>query len=392
MWWNSLLSNNRKVDIMKKKINKQYGEVAIFVVIFAALLITVVTVSFVSIMIKDQQQASNTDLSQSAYDSAQAGVEDAKRAILKCISEGSKCDMSTASVINSPKCNVAIDTLGDVTNKDGTPVTVGNSNMNQAYTCTTISLNTSDFLGTLAVNQSKIIPLIGTSQFNKIQIQWFTNNDLGSSYNGQVSLPGSSVLTPLFAQNSWTANIPPIMRTQLIQFGSSFKLTDFDATSNNQSNSNTLFLYPAQSGSNSTDFSLDGQKNVNPGNPGSPMPISCQSNFNFANYACTATISLPNPIGAGNRTAFLRLTSLYNKTSYRVTLLNGVNNIQFNGVQPSIDSTGRASDLYRRVQARVELTDINFPYPDAAVDLTGNFCKDFMITDSSSDYSNKCTP
>ena len=61
--------------------NKQSGIAAIFTVVFFTLLISVIILSFIKIVTQDQQQATNSDLSNSAYDSAEAGVEDAKRAL-----------------------------------------------------------------------------------------------------------------------------------------------------------------------------------------------------------------------------------------------------------------------------------------------------------------------
>jgi hypothetical protein len=105
------------------------------------------------------------------------------------------------------------------------------------------------------------------------------------------------------------------------------------------------------------------------------------------------TLDLPTPIGGGDRQAYLRLSSLYNGAHFRVTLSNNGAAEKFSGVQPIVDSTGRANDIFRRISARVNLYD--FPYPDAALDITGNLCKSFSVTDTeyfpgTGDYT--CTP
>jgi hypothetical protein len=119
--------------------------------------------------------------------------------------------------------------------------------------------------------------------------------------------------------------------------------------------------------------------------------VKCVSNLSAGGYACTVTITLPQAVGQSDdtRNAYLRLTPLYNATHFRVTLGQGA---LFDGVQPSIDSTGRANQQYRRVDSRVDLIDTSFPFPEATVDLSGNLCKDFTITDAASDFKTNCTP
>lgn len=106
------------------------------------------------------------------------------------------------------------------------------------------------------------------------------------------------------------------------------------------------------------------------------------------------TLALPAPKNGSlmNRGANLRLSSLYNDTQIELKLLNTAGEyVKFDSVQAEVDSTGRANDLFRRVKARVELT-ASMPYPEAAVDIAGNLCKEFFVTDDPAEYESSCTP
>ena len=395
--------------ILKSK--NQKGAVSLFVVVFAALLITVVVVSFTRIMINDQQQASTVDLSQSAYDSAQAGVEDGKRALLRYQNVCNDSDIAScnkaADVVNSAKCNAGLENISTVVDGEvKIQQRVGDNALDQAYTCVKIALNTNDYLGTLQTDSSNVIPLFSKAPFDTVLLEWYTADDLQSHDNLSVDLlPASSFSFPLI--NSWPINRPSIMRTQLMQVGSNFTLNDFDSiNSAGQSNANTLFLYPLGTtgiSSNTIDSKDMAARDLRRSSVSGPQPTTCSGSLTSGGYACSTKLVLPVPVNGGNRTAFLRLTSMYNKAHYRVLLLDstkpcdlnqfqGLGCIQFDGIQPEIDSTGRANDLFRRVVSRVELRDVNYPYPDAAVNVTGNLCKDFLVTNKTTDYKNNCTP
>ena len=242
----------------------QQGAVSLFVVVFAALLITVITVSFLRLMVQDQQQSNARDLSQSAYDSAQAGVEDAKRALLRlqavCAQSQTDCDALRADAVSSwGECNAALeDIVGVVDGEVKVQQTSGDINLDQAYTCVTIDLQTDDFLGALNPDESKIIPILGTSPASVVEISWYSREDLtvgtGEAYDVDLVSPISPL--PLNDQGSWPDNRPSVLRVQLMQFGSNgFTLSDFDDIDSSDSNANTLFLYPT--GSSGTPISGD---------------------------------------------------------------------------------------------------------------------------------------
>jgi len=401
-------------------MNKQAGAVSLFIVVFATLLMSVVTVSFLRLMVNDQNRASNNDLSQSAYDSAQAGVEDGKRALLRyqklCATSSKAACTAAAASINDVACNAAL-RVGDVVGSDAvdpgeikiqqTVSEEGDSTLDQAYTCVTIKLQTDDYLGSISAGQSKLVPLVGAASYDTVTVEWYSAEDIGKSAAGlsKTSLDPTASPQRLLPKSSWPSNRPSVLRTELMQFGTSFKLSDFDATnSSSQSNANTIFMYPTSgigSAVNNLTVSDQRQQDANgdvPQKAGSdtPFPVHCEVNLPAGGYACTQSFRVPTPVGGGARTAFLRLTPMYNATHFRVTLAsnNGTIPVKFNAVQPEIDSTGRANDLFRRIASRVDLIDTSFPYPEGAVDVTGNICKDFGVTDTQYLKSSAatCTP
>jgi Tfp pilus assembly protein PilX len=375
------------------------GGVSIFVVVFTALMVTIVTASFVQIVLRNQQIASNNDLSQSAYDSAMAGVEDAKRALVKlsrCENDPvDSCETAIRTALDSNECD-SLQSAGVVTFDSTTnEVQVGGSEQNQAYTCVKVTLDTEDFSKTLDESGVPVVvPLKGRNEFNKIRLSWFSVEDLPEDEGG-VTMPlevPSDATTSLPGEDEWSATSPPIMRAQLIQFNrNDIQLSQFA-----DGNSRTLFLYPISTGPSAHSFATDARASSVAAN--SPKPTVCNEAMMTSEaigYACSVVLDLPNPIGGSQSTreAYLQLQSVYNTTSFKVELLNDDNNVRFNGVQPSVDSTGRASDFFRRVRAKLSVTEEINPFlPNAALTTDSNLCKEFFITDKPNEYESDCSP
>jgi Tfp pilus assembly protein PilX len=365
--------------------SSQKGAVSLFIVIFTALLMTTITVSFMQLMTKDQQQATYGDLSESAYDSAIAGVEDAKRALLleqECLGQNTARCNDIRAAIASGQCNT-LDVIFGTGSTTETKIkqSIDDEKLEQAYTCVKINKDTATFLGALnsGVNPT-LVPLRGKDSFNRVIISWNLSKS-GETVN--LPAPGSKSLPPV--GTDWPESRPSLLRTQLINGKGNFRLSDFDKSGF----SNTLFLYPSPTGLTTADFVVDNRRSPSGGSE--PQLISCASSVPSGSYACTVTVNIAPAISAGSQTAFLSIAALYNATDFKVELLNGNVPVMFDGVQPEVDSTGRANDLFRRVTSRIELND-TFNYPLAAIETSGNLCKNFSVTTEPTDYKNRCTP
>lgn len=397
---------------MSSNIGKrEEGFVSLFTVIFFMLLISVITIGFLRIMSIEQRQALDNDLTASALASAESGIEDAKRAILKYSSlppsDPLKADLRTA--LTSTACdalfsNANIRSALNIRN-DGS--ITGQANLNQFYTCLSVNLNSPDYVSSSTAGKSEFIPLRSQNgnSFDQIKVSWhLVSTTVGKDGDGipQRYAPGLTLprVTDSNPVNSWTdRGYPAYMRVEVYGFPNG----NFNRNSVND-RTRSVFLVP----NTSSNGAAAGENDPILLSTVDPLPhnfdvaktgvrgVRCKGNppaVAVGTYACTATIELPNDPGlrGNNNNYYLRLTPLYGATHFRAELKDSATNsiVNFSEVQPIIDVTGRASDVFRRIQARVRLDSIT-DLPEYTVESADTICKNMQVADGSFYQPNNC--
>lgn len=265
------------------------------------------------------------------------------------------------------------------------------NNMSQLYTCVKINKNLQDYRATLSAdNQMKVIrPRFedGTkaSDIDSVRISW------GSQNSDQTSL-GFSTLNPTFPSSGNMGSLlnPPVISVALLQAGESFNLADFDMVRNSDGNYKTnrgmVYLIPKdrskniEKGAYDYNYVADGiitAENVVKSNDrtskNAPFVIDCDDNAEKI-FLCTATIKLPQPIDGvrADSNFVIAVTLPYGKPSTDISVEflknaavagggdvtdNESQAVVLKGMQIGVDSTGRANDLFRRVETRLESQD-----------------------------------
>ena len=244
----------------------------------------------------------------------------------------------------------------------------------------------------------RIIPLktADPSSITGLRISWYSGED-GDFRT--LSFGNKDYFNP-YGQPLST---PPTISAQLIQSAPDFSLEQFDralgyyAESDYSTNSGTVFLVPtdASTGINHIQSSVLALSNDH-STTNNPQKVYCNKNT-ADEFACSVSISLPKPVGSDSRnkdTFYLILNLPYDQpqTTFSVQLCKdtggtcqGENAVaDFIDAQIAIDATGRANDMYSRIEARVEFTDLFYPYPRYAVEGTGSdersINKNFYVT------------
>lgn len=398
--------------------------VAMFMMLFAA-----IAVSFTFVVISASRQALNDSLQSSAKIAAESGVEDAKRLIVYCYNkrsggsyttpdaqqlcpkvigklstglEGMGCD----EILKPMHDNGTISSVEKEDNGRGYRVKVGNNGggdneNNEYYQCLKIATKTDNYQGMVNnLGKSIIVPLRVVNTQNQaaviasLEIEWH-RNVAGNDGDNQAEMNGAEG-TGLPPANIWSkSNRPAVLRVERVgvpKKAGGFSLNDL------ADRDTALTLRPSVNNKGSYNLGAYkpqypplplGRDGIAPNNQyydhsKKTVPIVEAACKDSGDYACKTTFDGESLV-TKDTDYYLRINAIYRSTHFKITAYdkNG-SKLYFDGVQPLVDVTGRSSDSFSRIQARLKPSfdknaDSTNWWPEYVVDTNGKVCKDIEV-------------
>lgn len=397
----------------KKTNNSESGAVAILSVIFFMILLSVIVISFVRLVVHENQQTLDNELSASALAAAQGGVEDGKRVLVYCATTTTSQAECQAALNNTENCNV-ITGVDAIVN--GTPLNIeqragsgalegvidnASGQYLQRYTCLQISTETDDVSGIKIVpGRSEVIPLkvVGDDVVSSVTFRWHAVAADLDGDPGDICTTVSAGTTKFTQDTAWyqtatcggrTANssltYPDVMRLELVTVPKAgFTLDQITA------DARAVTLVPSWNASTSVfDMNLYPPSDVANTGISQPPMRDARCRHDSSPYACEVTFTRGGGLDVANNDYYLRISATYRSSGSdsQVTLSD---NRKFDNVQPIIDVTGRANDAFRRLQARVRLNAAGTFVPEYAIESGSKVCKDMFVTSDPASSSDKC--
>lgn len=392
--------------------------VAMFMMLFAA-----IAVSFTFVVISASRQALNDSLQSSAKIAAESGVEDAKRLIVYCYNKRSGGSYTTpdaqqlcpkvigklSTELEGMGCDEILEKMykkgiSDVEQEGsrGYRVRVGNNGSNnknennEYYQCLKIATKTDNYQGMVNnLGKSVIVPLRVVDKNNnaavidRLEIEWH-RNVTGNDGDDLAEMNGANG-TGLPPAGTWNnSNRPAVLRVERVGVPKNNFTLDSLAESDT-----ALTLRPSVSGNGKGGYRLGNYEPQYPsGNKDKIAPNSqyhkgvpiveayCQNGGNNNDYACKTIFNKESLYT--DKTYYLRINAIYRSTHFKITAYQGKNKLYFDGVQPLVDVTGRSSDSFSRIQARLKPSfdknaDSTNWWPEYVIDTNGKVCKDIEV-------------
>lgn len=361
----------------KNNSSTQQGFVSILTVLLFSVLISVLSVGFIRIMMDEQAQTLEDDLSKSAYNSGLSGIEDAKRAMLHCASLDSfarpNCDLELYNQ-SCPGFNAGNAFVGlGIPKSSNFKTTIGDPDGSQGYSCVIVKPNASSIVGPLDEYSEKgsnmyslsVVDGSGLSAvLGKLTIEWSL---VGTDDDGPAVLTQGDHAQSKNKRNTGWGDGPALMKASFIEYPGGVNMNPVTASMK------SVFLTPVKN---------SGVGSMSYGALLPSYPVSCPS-IPTGSYRCKVTINF-----GASPPQYIILKTMYNNTNFKITAeSSGGYAVGFSDLA-DIDSTGYTSEVYRRVKAQVRLGAK--PMLFDTIDVGEGICKDFDIGSRLDVFKNRC--
>ncbi len=312
-------------------VTNQDGMAAIVITTVLMIVISLIVISFTQSIRNEQRQALDNQLSTQAFYAAESGINLAKAKLSTAITNSTdinkkKCGKSDATNDSKIGSETVIQSELDI-DLAGTDSTV---------TCLLVSNEVPAVYFESVDTDAKITKLeaVNGQPITSVTFKWWAN--------GTESGSPTCATSPSFGEN-WTCRAP-LLRADIVPFNS--------ASINRgtlQADQFTSFFYPHDAAAG-TAFNLSDARGAQIGRV---LNTKCVNNASTGKSECTATVNT-----SSNQLA-VRVMGLYKQASIEISITTGAGVTSIKDAQYIIDSTARAVDVVRRVQARVSTRSIS---------------------------------
>lgn len=326
---------------MKKNIHtyQQEGFVSIIVTMFIMIVLTLIVLGFAQLARREQRQALDRQLSTQALFAAESGVNDA----INKVKTGYALDINTC------------DTLPPGFNPNLSATT--------SYSCLLLKQKQETLLyDSVGTDSSTYVPIDSDTALTSITIGWGKT----ASNTSNSPVPLATKFPPV---SGWTGSDLGVLRVDIVPddpslTGGVLVVNNFKTAANNK----TYFFYPSSGSSNA------------------PVVNNISPSGTIVEGACGAAGPTPQPCnvkinGLSGTKYFIRLKSIYKPSSVVVcanTCGAAGTTTLLSGAQLSIDVTGKANDVIKRISVRAPAPVTNTTpgsLPEFALDSMDSICK-----------------
>lgn len=343
-----------------KLISQQQGMVAIVTTMILMIVISIIVLGFSQVVRRNQRQVLDSQLSSQAFYAAESGINIAR------------AKLAADPSFRSDSC--------------GTAVPLGGDN-NVEVTCLLVQgVETLRFDKLSTTSKVSLIQPEGGANVGSLYINWESAN--GSAVTTGCTTGTSPTPTNQVLPSSWPCS-QPMLRVDLVPLEADGVTMTRTALSDSQF---TAFLYP--------------KRNNNPNNPpavmsevawgtavntskGAIVPVICSNSLgNDPNKKSKCSLRI-HSLPVKNRFA-IRLMSIYGEANLNI---HASGNPILEGAQMVVDSTGRAADVLKRVQARIPINGVpGQQVPSFAIDTAGPLCKQYQLMAGDTIYGSPPSP